>query len=93
MKVITPLFALFVLIFLGCSSSVRTSLTGSARPPLPENAEIMVLQTYQKQPDSCMNLGEFHIGDNGFSTDCGYNKVVEEARAIVRKAGLIHIVL
>jgi hypothetical protein len=87
MKAIIPLFTLLVFIFIGCSSSVHTSLAGTARPPLPENAEIMVLQTYQKQPDSCIKLGEFHIGDNGFSTDCGYNKVIEAAKAVVRKAG------
>ncbi len=87
MKEIKLLLTLFALIFLGCASSMHTSLTDSKRSPLPENTEVMVLQTYQKAPDSCTNIGTLHIGDNGFSADCGYKKVIEEAKAQVRKAG------
>ena len=87
MKEIKLTVALIALIYFGCSSSVHTTLTSPARSPLPENAEIMVLQTYQKQPDSCIKIGTLHVGDNGFSADCGYNKVMEQAKAEVRKAG------
>lgn len=82
------LFSIAALLLLtGCGATVRTSITDKSLNPLTPNAEVIILDKDQAIPDSCKVVGTIKIGDDGFSTDCGYDKVMEIAKDRARIAG------
>lgn len=91
-KVITLI--LFSLITLhSCSPKIRTNLSTNTYKPLESESEIVVVEQNGKVPENSKFIGDLKIGDSGFSTDCGYSKVMDEAKIAARKSGanLIHL--
>ena len=55
--------------------------------PLNSESEILIINHDDEIPDSSKFIGDLKIGDSGFSTDCGYSKVMDEAKNTARKSG------
>lgn len=81
------------IILTGCSATLSSKLVNNTHQPLPVENKIFILQHGNNVPFNSELVGEIKIGDSGFSTDCGYNKVMTEANNLARKAGanIIHI--
>ena len=87
MKKIHGLIIVTILIFLSsCNPKVTTSLMKSY-PPIDYKQEIIVIGVNNVEPDSFEILGQVKIGDTGFSTNCGYDIVINKAKEEARKAG------
>lgn len=76
--------ALFVLS--SCSPKISTNLSKSY-PSLDYKQEVAVIDLDQAEPAGSEVLGQVKIGDSGFSTNCGYEVVIEKAKLEARKAG------
>lgn len=82
-------FVLFYIGFIltGCSPKLTSSLT-SARPPLPKDVEVRILDADDPVPEKAEVLGQIKIGDTGFTTKNGnYAAVLNIAREQARQAG------
>ncbi|PKB43625.1 hypothetical protein AX016_1829 [Cellulophaga sp. RHA19] len=73
-------------IIMGCSPKIRNTISNSTFKPLDSKSEIIVLDSTESILGS-MLIGTFKIGDSGFTSDCGYNKVINDAKAQARKFG------
>ncbi|MCF4101881.1 DUF2846 domain-containing protein [Gillisia sp. M10.2A] len=84
---------LLAIIAVGCSPKIRSNLANTSFSALESKEEILVLDTNEKVPESSQFVGDLKIGDSGFSTDCGYTKVIDEAKIAARKSGanLVHL--
>jgi hypothetical protein len=80
------LIVITVLIVISCSPKVNTTLIKSY-PALDYKEEVEVLGISDTVPASAIVIGKVKIGDSGFSTDCGWNTVIEKAKLEARKAG------
>ena len=76
-----------------CSPKIRTNLSTNSYKPLESESEIVVLEQTDQVPENSKFIGDLKIGDSGFSTDCGYTKVMDEAKIKARKSGanLVHL--
>ncbi len=81
LSVLTVLVALS-----SCNPKISTSLVKSY-PPIDYRQEIVVIGLNDTVPDSSETLGVVKIGDTGFSTNCGYDIVINIAKLEARKAG------
>lgn len=82
-------YFLVVLLLAGlisCNPTVTTSLMKSYEP-LDYRDEVIVLGVKTPAPDRSEDLGVIKIGDSGFSTNCGFDVVVERAKLEARKVG------
>lgn len=79
-------FGLFTVLLASCSAKVTTSLQKSFSA-LNKNEEVFVIGITDDIPASAIELGSIKIGDNGFSTNCGWEAVIEKAKNEARKAG------
>lgn len=70
-----------------CSPKIRSSLTANNFSAIEEETEIMVLKDQITIPKNSQLVGDLKIGDSGFSTDCGYDIVIEKAKLTARKSG------
>lgn len=69
-----------------CSSKVSTKLTQNAAP-LEANSQVVLYGLDEEVPESAVELGMVKVGDTGFSTNCGWDYVVERAKMEAKKAG------
>jgi hypothetical protein len=83
-KYILILAALFAVV--SCAPKVSKTITRSY-PPLDYREDVLVLDIQTPVPNNAIEIGTIRIGDSGFSTDCGWNTVIEEAKTEARKAG------
>jgi hypothetical protein len=80
------MMAIIVIGMMACTPKVKTSLSQSQQA-LDYKEEVFVIGVSEEAPASAVELGTVKIGDTGFSTDCGWEKVIESARMEARKAG------
>jgi hypothetical protein len=80
------LFGLITIILAACAPSVTTKLI-KTYSSLDFNEEVTVIDITEVPPESATEIGTVKIGDTGFSTDCGWGVVIEEAKKEARKAG------
>ena len=78
---------LLITLISSCSSSVSTKLASKNYQKLEDNTQIFVLEKDEILPTNSEFIGDIKIGDSGFTTDCGYNKVVADATNSARNAG------
>lgn len=69
-----------------CAPKITSSLLKSYAP-LNYKQEVYVIDIDQIQPKSSELLGEIKVGDSGFSTNCSYAVVVDQAKLKAREAG------
>lgn len=78
---------LILMIFQSCSPKIRTKLSTEETKPLDSEIEVLIIKEYDEIPENSKFIGELKIGDSGFSTDCGYTKVISDAKATAKKSG------
>ncbi len=82
------IFVLPALLFItSCATSVSTKLANNQFSALSPQDQIFVLEENETLPANSQFVGDIKIGDSGFTTDCGYNKVMADATATARNAG------
>ncbi|MEQ8324037.1 MAG: serine protease [Cytophagales bacterium] len=68
-----------------CSTAIQTAYTGYN--PLPLNTYVTIYGANDIVPSNYKPIGQFRIGDSGFTTNCGYTKVMEDAKSACRRMG------
>lgn len=93
MKKSIILIVLGALILQSCSPKIRANLSTVSHEPLDSETEILIIKQDEKVPENSIFIGDLKIGDSGFSTDCGYTKVMEDAKTNAKSSGanLIHL--
>ncbi len=88
------LVLLIALILQSCSPRIRIHLATETFQPLDADTEILIIKQDEKIPNNSKFIGELKIGDSGFSTDCGYSKVISDAKETAKKSGanLIYLI-
>jgi len=74
------------MLFAGCASTVTAKLAASYAP-LNENEPIYILDVNEPLPSQSELVGSVNIGDSGFSSNCGYDKVLSLVKDNARKSG------
>lgn len=69
-----------------CSPKVATRISSNYQA-LDYREEVHVLNVQAIPPEAAEVLGTVKIGDTGFSTDCGFETVLEKAKDEARKVG------
>lgn len=77
---------LVLALFMGCGPSKKVSILNYSTP-LPSSTNVEVFGQGQAVPEGAKLLGHIKIGDTGFSTDCAYTEVIEEAQTQARAMG------
>lgn len=78
--------SMLLIAFNACSPKISTNLSKSY-PALDYNQEVAVIGLGQAEPAGSEDLGQVRIGDAGFTTNCGYDVVLDKAKLEARKAG------
>ena len=73
-------------LFASCSPKVTTRVTKTFET-LSIAKEVQVIGVDSPDPVSAIEIGAVSIKDNGMSLNCGWDEVIEKAKAEVRKAG------
>lgn len=76
-----------IILFISCATSISTKLANQSYQKLNEEEKIFVLEKIENLPINSEYIGDIKIGDSGFTTDCGYNKVITDATNSARNAG------
>lgn len=70
-----------------CTTAVNSKVSNKSFTPLVENEKVYVLKPADQLPVGSTEVGQISIGDSGFTTNCGYDKVISDAKAEAAKAG------
>jgi hypothetical protein len=79
-------YGLFIIFLAACSPKVTTKLV-KTYSPLDYKEEVIVIGITEEQPATAIEIGTVKIDDTGFSTNCGWDVVIEKAKMEARKAG------
>jgi hypothetical protein len=77
---------LMLITLFACSPKVRTNII-KTYSPLDYKEEVIVIGISENTPSSAIEIGTVKIGDSGFSTNCGWDIAIENAKNEARKAG------
>lgn len=77
---------LFIICLVSCSTKKTIGIANFATP-LSSDAPVEVLGLGQKLPENVKLIGQIKIGDSGFTTNCGYDKVLKDAISQARSLG------
>lgn len=80
------LLGLISISIVACSPKVSTNLT-KTYPALDYQQEVIVIGISEEEPADATEIGIVKIGDSGFSSNCGWDVVIEKAKTEARKAG------
>ncbi|MCR8666516.1 DUF2846 domain-containing protein [Aestuariibaculum sp. M13] len=83
----TPIILLIALFLHSCSPKIRSSLTDTKFPQLEDTEQVFLLGREDDIPENSLFVGDLKIGDSGFTTDCGYETVIENAKLTAKKSG------
>lgn len=78
---------LLAIIVSSCATSVRTKLVNNSYEKLEDDNKVIVLQNDDVLPANSELIGDIKIGDSGFTLNCGYNKVLADAKTAAKNAG------
>lgn len=74
------------LLLVSCSTQIQV-LKVKDFPPVEANKEVRVFEEGETIPVNTETIGKVKIGDSGFSVNCSYPVVIEQARNEARKMG------
>lgn len=80
------IFGLLLTSLVACSPKVTTKLA-KTYPALDYKEEVTVIGITEETPQTATEIGTVKIGDTGFSTNCGWDVVIEKAKMEARKSG------
>ena len=83
----TNLYLVALALLTGCAPRVVGKLHNKNYAQFNETTLVYVLESSDEIPMNSEFIGDIKIGDSGFSTDCGYNKVMSTAKDMTRNAG------
>jgi hypothetical protein len=86
MKHIPIIFIALTLILFSCAPKISTTISKSYST-LDYFEEVRVLGIQDSIPSTTEELGIIKIGDAGFTTNCGWDVVIEKAKIEARKVG------
>lgn len=86
MKKISILLFGFILLLNSCSPKISTTINKNYAP-IDFREEVRIFGMQDEIPANSEVLGVINIGDTGFSTNCGWDVVIEKARIEARKVG------
>jgi len=75
-----------LMIFNSCAPKISTSISKNY-PPLDYSKDVKVFGLQDPIPGSSEEIGTVKIGDTGFSTNCGWEVVLDKAKIEARKIG------
>jgi len=70
-----------------CSPKVSSNLENKNYSAIETSSDIHVIQVDGELPENSKFIGSLKIGDTGFSNNCGYEKVISEAKKTARASG------
>ena len=82
----TMLFLVTVIGITSCSPKITSNLTNPL-PKLSIEDKIALLDLEHKLPENIVKVGDLRFQDSGFSTDCSFNSLMNQARIEARKNG------
>lgn len=85
-KLISILILTTVIVITSCNPKVSINVKKDL-PPLDFRERVILIGKYQQEPDSSELIGQVKVGDNGFTTNCSYEVVLEYAKIEARKVG------
>jgi len=77
---------ILVILLCSCGAQVNSKITKSY-PTLAYNEEVIVFGLNDDIPMDVEHLGTVKVGDSGFSTQCNYETVLDQAKLEARKVG------
>ncbi len=83
---ILPYLLIFLLLLDSCSPKISTTIS-KKYTPLDYRKEVIVFGLKQQEPKQAEVIGKVKIGDSGFTTDCDYETVINEAKMKAREIG------
>lgn len=78
---------LITILLASCSTSISTKIVNKNFQKLEDNNQIIVLDKNEELPNNSELIGDVKIGDSGFTTDCGYDKVIADATNTAKNSG------
>ncbi len=81
------LLSILVAIAVSCAPSVSSKLLNQSYSKLAEGTKIYILEQNEDVPANSELIGDVKVGDNGLSTDCGYDKAMSEITTIAKSSG------
>lgn len=69
-----------------CSPKIRSNFTNS-QPGLSTEDAVAFLDVEHKVPEDVTEIGSLRFQDSGFSTDCSFNSILNQARNSARENG------
>jgi len=87
------LIAILGCILQSCTPKAKSFISNNNLAPIEESNEIYIIEQGGEIPANSDLVGHLKVGDSGFSTDCGYEKVMQEAKKTARKSGANFIVI
>ncbi len=72
--------------FYSCSPKIGSTII-SKQNPLSDNETVLVLQKEETFVNDGIEIGTVKLGDNGLSTNCTYNEVIEKLKHLARQNG------
>ena len=87
MKRIPTLVCMITLVLMvGCSPKITSNFINT-QPELAIDEKVALLDLDHALPDSVVKVGDLRYQDSMFSTDCGFNSLMNQARMEARKNG------
>ncbi|REG87896.1 hypothetical protein [Winogradskyella sediminis] len=87
MKQLTKmLFLITVIGFTSCSPKISSNFI-NPQPKLSIEQKVALLDIGHKLPKNLTKIGDLRFQDSGFSTDCSFNSLMNQARMEARKNG------
>jgi hypothetical protein len=87
MKQITKMLLLITVIgFTSCSPKISSNFT-NPQPKLSIDEKVALLDIEPELPKDLTKIGDLRFQDSGFSTDCSFNSLMNQARIEARKNG------
>lgn len=75
-----------IFLFSACAPKISTEVSKSYTP-LDANTEVRVFGLDESMPANAEKIGVVKIGDTGFSSNCGWEVVIDKAKTEARNAG------
>ena len=73
-------------LLISCGANIKSNFTEKLKPLTIEN-KVAFLDLENKLPENVKKIGEAKYGDRGFSTNCGFDTNLINARKLARENG------